>query len=311
MAKKKKDAPDPDSIIAAHGGVGQWETGVASGVARGSFPRFPGGEGPGEVYLSRAGLPPYDSDVEMLAAWLDAPRTSVGAVNLLGEPGVGKTALAEAVATFRGQDMTTVVCTPDHTKESLFLRFVGEGRGEGGSPFALGPFPHAAKNGDLLYVDEAMLLNDETQPALYALCDGRPYLPEGNVDGTALKIHPDFRVLLSSNPDVRGASMPEPLASRTAGTTVVLKTDANFLRDLGIEETLVAAWEALETAELWRPQVRELLAANYWMPLNPAQAVAAMVGEHCPSSSRLEVTTIVANLLTSGEVQPDGRLVIS
>src|SRR6187402_2035844 len=141
--------------------------------------------------------------------------------------------------------LLTVLCTPDHTRDSLFLKYVGDGHGKNGTPFALGPIPYAAKHGKKLYLDETMMLTDGVKPVIYALSDGRRYLPEGNVDGTPLEIHDGFRLILSSNPMVRGASLPEPLASRCASTTITIETSAGLLRDLDIDESVVQAWEAL------------------------------------------------------------------
>lgn len=300
-----------DTLIKENGGEGEYETSTAgSGTVRWAFPRFEGATDPSDVYLSRAGLGPYDTDVETIAAWLDAPRNVVGAVLLLSDPGTGKTALVEAVATYTKRDVTTVVCTPDHTRDALFQRFVGEGNGDGGSPFTLGPFPYAAKHGHLLYVDEAMLLIDGVKPLLYPLTDGRRYLPEGNVDGTPLEIHPDFRVIMSSNPQVRGASLPEPIASRCASTTITLETSEDMLISMGIDEAVVSAWAALGTAGLWRPQIREVRLADYWLSVDPAQSVSAFVGEHCPETQRSAVRDCVVGYLGS-DIRADGRLVVS
>ena len=305
------DFETPDQIIADNGGDGDFEEAdEAEGGERYRFPRFEGAEDNADFYLARAGLGPYDTDVETVASWLEAPRNIVGAVLLLGDPGTGKTALVEATATWTDREVTTVLCTPDHTKDALFQRFVGEGNGEGGSPFALGPVPYAAKHGHLLYMDEAMLLMDGVKPILYSLADGRRFLPEGNIDGSALEIHPDFRLILSSNADVRGASLPEPLASRCASTTLTIETDEHLLRDLGISEDVVAAWVALDVNDLWRPQIREVRLADYWLPVDPTQAVSAFLPEHCPKSQRKQVRDMVMNFL-GGEPREDGRLVVS
>lgn len=311
---KALGAPDDDSadgLIASNGGAGEFEAlPEEEGETRYRFPRYEGATEAADFYVSRSGLGPYDTDVETLAAWLEAPRNIVGAVLLLGEPGTGKTILIEATATWTEREMTTVVCTPDHTKDSLFQRFVGEGKGDNGSPFTLGPLPYAAKHGHLLYMDEVMLLVDGVKPVLYALADGRPTLPEGNVDGSALDIHPDFRLVLSSNAQVRGASLPEPLASRCASTTLHVETNEALLRDLGIAEDVIAAWQALGTANLWRPQIREVRLANYWLGVDPAQAVSAFLPEHCPESERKDVRDTVINYLGSN-IREDGRLVVS
>lgn len=351
------DIEDALSIIAENGGTGEWENSQSTmkpKVERWLFPRFKGADGigtcdldtedhkdihecsehedeesfavdMGNMYLSRTGIG-YDSDVETVIGWLDAPRNVVGAVNLLSEPGTGKTALVEAAATHSDRELLTWLCTPDDTRDSLFLRFVGEGKGdclnhgheEGMTcasgciygAFTLGPIPFAAKYGRLLYLDEWMMLVDGVKPILYSLTDGRHMLPGGNLDGSPMVIHPDFRMILSSNPLVRGSSMPEPMASRTASTTLTVETSAPMLRDLGIDESVVAAWETLGTSNLWRPAIRELRLADYWLGHNATQAVSAFLPEHCPETQRKQVRDIVQGML-GGSIRADGRLVVS
>jgi hypothetical protein len=300
-------------IIEANGGVGEWEVAdeaAAGQVQRWLFPRFDGATEPGDMYLSRVGLGPYDTDVETLAAWLDAPRTIVGAVLAVGEPGSGKTALIEAACCHSERELVTHICTPDDTRESLFQRFVGEGNGENGTPFVKGPLPHAAEIGAVFYGDEFMLTPDGVKPVFYEAADGRRFLSGGNIDGSPLEIHENFRLILSSNPLVRGASLPEPIASRCAGTTITVETSASMLRDLAIDESIVAAWEALGTAGLWRPQIREMRVADYWLTVDPAQSVSAFLPEHCPESQRAEVKNTVVSFL-GGVIRNDGRLVVS
>jgi hypothetical protein len=308
-----------DDIIEENGGLGEWESpdSEAGQVPRWSFPRFPGATDSGDMYLSRTGIGPYDTDVETLVAWLSAPRNVVGAVLLLSEPGTGKTALIEAAVTHMMPEgdtsmespLLTVLCTPDHTRDSLFLKYVGDGHGENGGPFALGPIPYAAKYGKVLYLDEFMMLTDGVKPVIYSLADGRHFLPEGNVDGTPLEIHPDFRLVLSSNPLVRGASLPEPLASRCASTTLTVETTAALLRDLDIDESVVAAWEALKNGGMWFPQIREVRLADYWLGVDPTQAASAFLPEHCPESQREVVKNTVVSFL-GGDLRKDGRLVV-
>lgn len=329
--------PDPDAMIAANGGAGAFETDETSTeIERWLFPRFdptcpkcgtkakqddngkylcakckkPVKMDERDMYLSRSGIGPYDSDVETLAGWLAAPRNVVGAILLLGDPGTGKTALIEAAVTYADRTLTTIVCTPDHTKDSLFLRFMGEGRGEDGTPFGLGPLPYAVKHGHTLYMDETMLLVDGLKPILYSLADGRRFLPEGNVDGSPLEVHPNFRLVLSSNPLVRGASLPEPLASRCAGTTLHVETSSDMLIALNIDDAVVGAWEALGQAGLWRPAIRELRVADYWMGIDVTQAVSAFLPEHCPESQRDAVRAMVVSYL-GGDIRDDGRLVVA
>lgn len=304
------DIEDALSIIEDNGGTGEWEETPSEDVPRWLFPRFIGAEDNADMYLSRSGLGPYDTDVETVAAWLDAPRNIVGGVMLLGEPGTGKTALAQAACTHAERDYLMLTATPDDTKDSLRMRFVGEGKGEDGTAFVKASLVRAAEQGMTAIVDEFMLYVDGVKPLFYPLLDGSHWFPEANLDGTDMAINPGFRMIVTANPQVRGASLPEPIASRFASTTVTVETGAAMLRDLAIDEAVVAAWEALGTAGLWRPQIRELRLADYWLGIDPAQAVSAFLPEHCPESQRKQVRdTVIANL--GGQVRDDGRLVVS
>jgi hypothetical protein len=318
------DGEDVESaldIIEKNGGTGEWEEArgedAAGAIQRWMFPRFEGATETADMYLSRTGLGPYDTDVETIIAWASAPRNMVGAINLVGDPGGGKTALAEAAATHSDDclGLHTHLCTPDDTRDSLFKNFVGEGKGDllpsgEHSPYTMGPIPYAALNGLWLYLDEWMRLDEGVMPVLYPLADGRHFLPGGNVDGSPMEIHPNFRLILSSNPLVRGASMPEPMASRCASTTVTVETSAGLLRDLAIDESVVAAWEALGSQGLWRPAIRELRLADYWLPVDPAQSVSAFLPEHCPESQRKQIRDVVVTYL-GGSIREDGRLVVA
>jgi hypothetical protein len=334
-------------IIDANGGLGEWEAGQSGPtVERWLFPRFPGAENlgtcstkgkahedvhlrddkckkfevdRGNMYLSRPGIG-HDTDVETIVAWLAAPRNIVGMILIEGNPGSGKTALVEAACTHAERTLLTHLSTPDDTRDSLFLRFVGEGKGEGGTPYVMGPVPFAAKHGYVLYGDEWMLTADGVKPVYYELADGRRFLSGGNVDGSPLEVHPDFRFIVSSNPQVRGASLPEPIGSRAASTTITVETSASMLLDLGIDSSIVATWVALGTQGLWRPEIRELRMADYWMQQGTdedepnegliTQATSAFLPSHCPESQREQIRDIVVSYL-GGDVRKDGRLVVS
>lgn len=304
---------DALSIIEENGGTGEWETTADEDqpdIPRWLFPRFPGATDPGDQYLSRSGLGANDTDVETICSLLAAPRNIVGGVLLEGDPGTGKTALVEAAATHAGVELTTHVATPDDTRESLLLRFVGEGNGENGGPFVKGVLPEAATKPGWFYCDEFFLTADGVKPVYYQFLDGRHVLSGGNVDGSDLEIHPDFRMIVSSNPLVRGASLPEPIGSRFAGATITVETSPAMLKALGIDESIVAAWETLKVQGLWYPAIREMRVADYWLPVDPTQAVSAFLPAHCPESQRAQIRDIVVSHL-GGDIRSDGRLVVS
>lgn len=224
------------------------------------------------------------------------------------------TALAQAAATHGGWNFRVITATPDHTKDSLLIRFMGEGKGLNGTAFGLGPLAQAvadaAERKTVLCIDEFMLFVDGVKPVFYPLLDGNHWLPEANIDGSAMPIPDNFRVIVTSNPQVRGASLPEPIASRFASTTLTVETSASMLRDLAIDDAIVAAWEALGTQGLWRPQIREIRLADYWLSVDMAQAVSAFVPEHCPESQRKAVRDTVVGYL-GGNIREDGRLVVA
>ena len=86
-----------------------------------------------------------------------------------------------------------------------------------------------------------------------------------------------------------------------------------MLRDLGVDDSVVGVWEGLKTQGLWAPQIRELRLASYWYSKGEeyvAQAVSAMVAEHCPESQREAVTAVAVGFL-GGDLRADGRLVVS
>lgn len=215
----------------------------------------------GEVYLPRA-LGGH-ADVAVLRAL----AASGLYVLLTGEPGAGKTALAEASF----PQLVTVQCHGDMTVANLVGTHLPTE--SGGWRWADGPLTTAVRHGLPVYLDEVNSMPMDVSTIMHSIMDGRDFLRiDDRPDSEPVAVAQGFHVIASYNPgSLGGRRLSEALISRFA-VQIEVTTDFDAARALQVPEELVMIAENLlvksrtdqETGGrgIWTPQMRELLAAQ-------------------------------------------------
>lgn len=252
----------------------------------------------GGTYYARR-LAPFPDDVQGIAALIDRGKH----IALLGEPGTGKTALALAVGEYLGRGVVTIMGHQAMTMFDFTMRSYID-RSSGKTEYAQdhGPLVQAAMQGSLCYVDEFTLIPPGAMVALYAAADGRGVLPGMAYDGSDVEIAPGFGIVMSGNPNVRGAYIPDPISSRFRMVNV--ETTEELMVDLGIDASLRTIWKNIrQDPYSWYPSVRTLLAAQEELKLADEngwtyhQVWATLTGPQVPAKDRQRVSGIVAKML--------------
>lgn len=242
----------------------------------------------GREYLPRK-LNGYENDVEGLRALRAAGIHTA----LLGDPGTGKTALFLAAFPDAENEI-------GHSKMTAFdMLWRPRPLPDGSIQFDPSPLTRAAMGGKPFYFDEFMRANEDALTPLFSAMDGRGFIVGGNLDGTDLPVEPGFVVIAASNPLVRGAFMPDAIASRFHILTV--ETDEDLLTRFDLDERLLVAWrnlKAMDRGEVWKPSIREMLAAQKFIDAgNMPQAAFALTGWRVPARDRAKVAEVIAPLL--------------
>lgn len=240
----------------------------------------------GSEYVTRP-LPGFENDVEGLR-WLVANGVHV---LLLGDPGCGKTALMQAAFPEAHNEIMHSRMTAFDMKW-LPRPVILEG-GKTGVVFDPAPLTRAAMEGKPVYIDEIMRGGDDAFTPLFSAMDGRNIIIGGNQDGTDLPIKEGFGVVAASNPMVRGAFLPDAIASRFFILEVQVTKDT--LERIGIADPLVTIWSNLSgQSEVWVPSVRDLLTASRFLKLGNKHAAAfALTGFRVPAKDRAVVAGVV------------------
>jgi MoxR-like ATPase len=153
---------------------------------------------------------------QLLACWLvvdelDLPLTP----RLIGVPGIGKTALAMAAASLRGQELYVFQCTADTRPEDLLVTPVLSHDGK--IAYHASPLVTAMLRGGVCVLDEGNRMNEKSWASLAPLLDQRRYV-ESIVAGVVLQAHRDFRCAVTMNQDDSTYEIPDYILSRLQPT---------------------------------------------------------------------------------------------
>lgn len=156
---------------------------------------------------------------QLAACWLtvdpvDLPLTP----RLVGVPGVGKTALAMAAASVRGQDLYIYQCTADTRPEDLLVTPVLASDGK--IAYHASPLVTAMIRGGVCVLDEGNRMNEKSWASLAPLFDQRRYI-ESIVAGITVQAHPNFRAAVTMNQDDSTYEIPDYILSRLQPTLQV------------------------------------------------------------------------------------------
>lgn len=244
----------------------------------------------GREYIPRK-LGGFDNDVEGIRKLAELGIH----IHLNGGPGCGKTALV--LAAF-GDNMENDIGHSRMTAFDMMWRPRIDPSVPGGVVYDPSPLTRAAMRGVPYYLDESMRNPPDAMTPLFSAMDGRGYIVGGNLDGTDLPIKKGFVVISASNPEVRGAFMPEPITSRFHIFDV--EVDEQLLKKLNLDQRLMVAWlnmGKLNSGDHWQPSVRELLAAQKFIDMgNMHQAAFALTGWRVPARDRASVAGIIQSL---------------
>ena len=163
----------------------------------------------------------------------DAPTTKKNALRVLralqlsrpilleGDPGVGKTALVEAIAQAARKPLTRVNLSDQTDLMDLFGSDLPvEGAKAGNFSWRNGPFLQAMENGDWVLLDEMNLASQSVLEGLNSCLDHRKQVYIAELDRTFVR-HQDFVLFATQNPHRHGGGRKGLPASFVSRFTVV------------------------------------------------------------------------------------------
>ena len=126
---------------------------------------------------------------------------------LIGPSGTGKTHIVYALGEAMGLPIWEVNCGVQTSAGDLFGKFIGLGRAN----WVDGPIVSWAKNGGILYLDEANMMRQDVAARLNPLLDDREHFVLTEKDGEVIQRHTLGFVVISMNPSTQEFLGAKPL----------------------------------------------------------------------------------------------------
>jgi MoxR-like ATPase len=167
-------------------------------------------------------MPPVTTDDEWIdygqyvqqlqAAWLRlSKREPPLNPRLIGEPGLGKTTLACAVARTLRADVYIFQCTMDTRPEDLVITPVVTGKMK--IEYRASSLVTAMIRGGVLVLDEGNRMPERTWASLAPLLDGRRYI-DSAIASIRIQASPDLHICVTMNDDTSVYELPGYIQSR-------------------------------------------------------------------------------------------------
>src|SRR5262245_61214531 len=161
-------------------------------------------------------MPPVTTDDEWIdynqylqqlqAAWLSLSKVEPPLnPRLIGEPGLGKTTLACAVARELRQEVYIFQCTMDTRPEDLVIMPVITGDKK--IEYRASSVVSAMVRGGLLVLDEGNRMPERAWASLAPLLDGRRYI-DSSVASIRIRAQPGFHICITMNDDSSVYELP-------------------------------------------------------------------------------------------------------
>lgn len=153
-----------------------------------------------------------DYVLQLESAWLRLSNDDIPLIpRIVGEPGLGKTTLACAVARRTGRDVYIFQCTMDTRPEDLVITPVLTGDKQ--IEYCASAVVTAMIRGAVVLLDEANRMPERSWASLAPLMDDRRYI-ESEVAALKIQAHSNFRLCVTMNADASVYELPGYIQSR-------------------------------------------------------------------------------------------------